>query len=543
MSEVAKNMADPWWRICNLYTIEDEKGKLVPFTPNACQREFYDQIHWLNYVLKSRQLGFSTFIAIFLLDRLLFEPNKRAGVIDYTMTDATKKLRKMRVAYKELNNKELHPETWMIGAAIHARTQMTKGMDSEFPETIVLSNDSMIHAGTSHRGDTLQYVWVSELGKIANKSADKANEILEGAFEAAHEGSIGFIETTHEGGRAGVAYDMCSKAMRETAQAKADRRKLVRLEWRFHFFGWWQDKKNRLKDEETAMVQNDLKLNGYWDRLEQIGIKPDQNQRAWYQLKWKGRETSVLKEHPSTPEDAFQAAIAGSVYGEWITRARADGRVRNYSIEKRAPVYTFWDLGRRDCTVIWFVQFVGLDIRMVDCYQNRHQGMDHYARYCDRWARDNDVLIVQNILPHDGDYKNAARNESCSDVLKASGMRDIRVVPRRKALIWESIDHVRMLMDRMVWRNDALEVRPTFDGKEGPSAIACVEAYHVSENAKGSDPEHDETSHVCDALRTMGEADQQGIIDASGLIKESDFRDHDSSPTRMASTVTGFEEW
>lgn len=542
MTDIAKNMADPWWRICNLYTIEDEKGRLVPFKPNVCQSDFYSAIHWLNYVLKSRQLGFSTFIAIFILDRLLFEPNKRAGVIDYTMTDATKKLRKMRVAYENLDNKDLHPETWMVGAAMKARTKMTKGADSEFPEALVFSNDAMIHAGTSHRGDTLQYVWVSELGKIANKSADKANEILEGAFEAAHEGSIGFIETTHEGGRAGVAYDMCTKAMRETAQAKADGRNMVRLEWKFHFYGWWQDPKNRLTDEETASVQQDMRLYDYWTKLEEQGIRPDQNQRAWYQLKWKGRETSVLKEHPSTPEDAFQAAIAGSVYGEWITRARSDGRVRNIPIEKRSPVYTFWDLGRRDCTVIWFIQMVGLDIRMADCYQQRHQGMEHYAQYCDRWSRDNGVMIVQNILPHDGDYKNAARNESCSDVLRSCGMRNVKVVPRRKALIWNSIDHVRMLMDRMVFNNDRLEVRPTFDGKEGPSALSCLESYHVAENAKGNDPEHDETSHVADALRTFAEAEQQGLIDASGLIKERDFRDGDD-PRQSATTITGFEDW
>lgn len=536
---LAENLENPWWRICHLYTIEDEKGKLRAFTPNFCQRAFYFAIHWLNYVLKSRQLGFSTFIAIFILDRLLFESNKSAGVIDCTIDDAKKKLRKMRVAYEHLDNKELHPDTWHLGAAIKLRAKMTKGMDSEFPEVLVWANNSMIYAGTSHRGSTLQYVWVSELGKIANKSADKANEILEGAFEAMHEGAIGFVETTHEGGRAGVAYDLCTRAMRETAQAVADNVNLIRLQWKFHFFGWWQDPKNQLPDEDVINIQPDAKLFPYWDKLARShNILPTPNQKAWYQLKWLGRESSVLKEHPSTPEDAFQAAVEGSVYGEWITTARATGRIRDFAIEPRVPVYTFWDLGRRDFTAILFVQFVGTDIRIVDGLQDQHKGSDYYAKYCQRWERDNDVILAGNLIPHDGDYKNIARNESVKDVLTACGLRDVIVVPVRRHRIWDSIDHVRSMMHRMVFHASKLDKRPMMGTKEGPSIMACFEAYHVPQNSRGADPLHDESSHACSALTTLAEADMLSLIPNSMI---ADIPTDRSS--RRSEVVTGWEDW
>lgn len=533
-----EQLKDPWWRLCNLYTIEDEKGRLLAFKPNFCQRLFYVAIHWLNYVLKSRQLGFSTFIAIFILDRLLFEDNKSAGVIDCTIDDAKKKLRKMRVAYEHLNNKELHPDTWHLGAAIKLRAKMTKGMDSEFPEVLVWSNSSMIYAGTSHRGSTLQYVWVSELGKIASKSADKANEILEGAFEAMHEGAIGFVETTHEGGRAGVAYDLCTRAMRETAQAVADGVKLIRLQWKFHFFGWWQDPKNQLSEEDTLNIQPDPKLFEYWEKLgKSYKILPTPRQKAWYQLKWLGRETSVLKEHPSTPEDAFQAAVEGSVYGEFIMAARSTGRIRDFSIEPRAPIYTFWDLGRRDCTVVLFVQFVANDIRIVDGIQDRHKGSDYYAKYCVRWERDHDVIFKSHIIPHDGDYKNIARNESVSEVLQECGLRNVIVVPRRDARIWESIDHVRSLMPRMVFHASNLDKRPQFGGKEGPSIMACFEAYHVPQNSRGDEPLHDDSSHAADALRTLAESDMKGLIPAGGFVTQEDRNE------RHSKVLTMMDDW
>jgi len=532
------NLNDPWWRICNIYTIEDEKGQLRAFKPNHCQRLFYFAIHWLNYVLKSRQLGFSTFIAIFILDRLLFESNKSAGVIDCTIDDAKKKLRKMRVAYEHLDNKELHPDTWHLGAVIKLKSTMTKGMDSEFPEVLVWSNSSMIYAGTSHRGSTLQYVWVSELGKIAHKSDDKANEILEGAFEAMHEGAIGFVETTHEGGRAGVAYNLCTRAMNETAQALADGVKLIRLQWKFHFFGFWQDPKNNISDEDTANLNVDSKLFPYFDKLRNDhGISLTTNQKAWYQLKWKGRESSVLKEHPATPEDAFQASVEGSIYGESITTARAGGRIRNFPVEPRVPVYTFWDLGRRDFCVILFIQFVGTDIRIVDGLQDQHKGADYYAKYCQRWERDNDIILAGNIIPHDGDYKNIARNESVKQVLESCGLRDVIVVPVRRHRIWDSIDHVRSMMHRMVFHADNLDKRPMIGTKEGPSIMSCFEAYHVPQNSNGADPVHDESSHACSALTTLAEADILGLIPNAMIADVSD-----RSPLAMAA-ITGFEDW
>lgn len=37
--------------------------------------------------------------------------------------------------------------------------------------------------------------------------------------------------------------------------------------------------------------------------------------------------------------------------------------------EDGLPVYTFWDLGISDTTAIWFAQFYGKEIRLIDHYE------------------------------------------------------------------------------------------------------------------------------------------------------------------------------
>jgi hypothetical protein len=72
-----KLLADQRWRLFNLYHIRDVAGTKIKFTPNWAQADFMDNLHYFNVVLKARQLGFSTFIVIYMLDAALFKPSLR----------------------------------------------------------------------------------------------------------------------------------------------------------------------------------------------------------------------------------------------------------------------------------------------------------------------------------------------------------------------------------------------------------------------------------------------------------------------------------
>jgi hypothetical protein len=73
--------ADPMWRLANLYYIKDVNGQKQKFYPNWAQEDFLLSMWYLNLVLKSRQLGFTTVIDLFMLDAVLFNSHVNARVI------------------------------------------------------------------------------------------------------------------------------------------------------------------------------------------------------------------------------------------------------------------------------------------------------------------------------------------------------------------------------------------------------------------------------------------------------------------------------
>ena len=79
---------NPLWRLNNLYWIENKGGGIQRFRMNAAQKRLHENLWTRNVVLKARQLGISTYVAMLMLDCCLFTPNFHAGIIDKTLPDA-----------------------------------------------------------------------------------------------------------------------------------------------------------------------------------------------------------------------------------------------------------------------------------------------------------------------------------------------------------------------------------------------------------------------------------------------------------------------
>ena len=98
-----ETLSNPSWRLENLYRIQDKAGRDVAFRPNAAQRALLGNLHSFNLILKARQLGFTTLIGVWTLDRCLFMPNQRTGIIAHTMDHAEEIFRtKVRYPYERL---------------------------------------------------------------------------------------------------------------------------------------------------------------------------------------------------------------------------------------------------------------------------------------------------------------------------------------------------------------------------------------------------------------------------------------------------------
>jgi hypothetical protein len=281
--ELVKLYSDKWWRLNNLYFIKDKSGKKILFKPNIDQETFFRFKHNRNIILKARQKGFTTLACIDALDDCLFNSYYEAGIIAHTVDDAEKIFHnKVKFAFDNL-------PLWL---RLKRKPNTDKAGMLRFP------NNSAISVDTSFRGGTLQKLHVSEYGKICRKYPEKAKEIKSGAFEAVAMDSEITVESTAEG-MSGDFYKMC-----ERAQLK-NNEKLTALDFKFHFFAWWESVEYRLNPEGIDIPEEHEKY--FKELAENHEIKLDAHQKAWYVKKSEEQE-DMRQEYPSYPEEAFMAS-------------------------------------------------------------------------------------------------------------------------------------------------------------------------------------------------------------------------------------------
>src|SRR5215217_733792 len=239
---------DPRWRLSNLYWITDKAGRAVQFVPNSAQLKFLEDIHTLNLVLKARQLGFTTLCCLIYLDACVFTPHTRAGVIAHRLDDAKVIFRdKIKFPYDRLDEG--------IRAAAPAVQDSV--------DTLTFGNNSSVRVSTSMRSGTLQYLHVSEFGKICAQAPEKAREIVTGALNTVEAGQFVVIESTAEG-QEGAFYEMTQRARARAVLGES----LTPLDYRFHFFPWCQEESYVLDDHAVVIGAEDQR---YFERLEAAG--------------------------------------------------------------------------------------------------------------------------------------------------------------------------------------------------------------------------------------------------------------------------------
>lgn len=466
VEEAAKNLLDPYWRLNNLYWIIDKEGNKTLFKMNWAQEEFYRGLWYCNIVLKARQLGISTLVCLLYLDRCLFNSNCSAGIIAHTREDAELLFRRVKFAYESLD-----PALKDLRVA-----NMDNARELQF------NNGSLLRVGTSMRGSTLQYLHISEYGKICSKYPEKAREIATGSLNTLAAGRYVIIESTAEG-RSGAFYELCKQAQ---ALQEANH-SLSKLDYKFWFFPWWKHPEYNVNPQGILIPQD---LHTYFDEL-QINekIKLSSGQKAWYSKKYLTQGLDMKREYPATSEESFAVANEGLYYGSLISRARHEGRIRKLYHDERTQVFTAWDLGYSDSTAIWFFQICGQEIHLLEYYEDNGKPLTHYLKY----VKDKPYSYGKHFVPHD-----AATHEYSSGVSRVEVARShgIDFTVSSKLTVIEGIDAVRNVLNRCWFDEDKCSV-----------GIRMLESYKRAWNDKQGcwkdDPLHNEASHGADAFRIL----------------------------------------
>jgi hypothetical protein len=434
-------LANQFVRLNTIYKVVNKKGKLVDFIMKPEQYDFFKNRHSKNLILKSRQIGFTTVIQIFMLDEALFNDNVSCGVIAHNKEDAEKFFdKKIKLAYDNI------PADF--------KAKYVPSADQDAANQLKFSNGSYISVGTSMRSDTLQYLHISEYGKLCAKFPDKAEEVRSGALNAVAQDGFVVIESTAEGAH-GHFFDLCTKAKRLADNDAV----LSPMDYKFFFYPWWLSKEYELEDHYEP---DEHEVRYFKELADQSGIILTRRQKNWYIAKSREQGDKMWREYPSTPDEAFRGIIAGAPLSRTMAMLRRSGHITSVPWLRGHLVHTFWDLGRNDKMAIWFMQHVGFDIRFFDYMEDNFWDLSHYAKL----LNEKPYSYGTHYLPHDADVIELTRSDAKSreEVLRDELLSGETIIVPRIASEEEGMNMTRQNMTN-VW----------FDAKRCEKGVLCLE--------------------------------------------------------------------
>jgi phage terminase large subunit len=171
--------------------------------------------------------------------------------------------------------------------------------------------------------------------------------------------------------------------------------------------------------------------------------------------------------------------------------AELENRITRVPYDATKPVHAVWDLGWADSTAIWFVQFIGMETRLIRYIEDNQQTISHYLALMQTYGYVYDTLW----LPHDAQNKTlASQGKSIEEIVRAAGYKT-RVLDRVPVV--DSINAARNM-----FRSCYFDRENCYDG------LQCLRhyRYEVDPDTKqfSRSPLHDHYSHGADAFRYIG---------------------------------------
>lgn len=199
--------------------------------------------------------------------------------------------------------------------------------------------------------------------------------------------------------------------------------------------------------------------------------------------------------YPHVWEGGYATAMDGAYFSVGLAAAKTEGRIGSVAADPLLPIRTYHDIGgagaQADAYVIWVVQFVGLQIRVLDYYEAQGQTLSYHVA----WMRERGWENADVILPHDGTNTNNISGKRYEDHWKDAGF-STRVVPNQgRGAAKQRIEAVRRLLPQ-IWFEDTT----TAPGRE------ALGYYHERKDEArniGLGPEHDWSSHAADGFGLM----------------------------------------
>jgi phage terminase large subunit len=187
-------------------------------------------------------------------------------------------------------------------------------------------------------------------------------------------------------------------------------------------------------------------------------------------------------------EGLCRQTVDGAIFAKEMQQAEKEGRLCRVPYDATKPVHAVFDLGWSDSTAIWFLQFVGMETRLIRYIEDSQKTISFYLATMQTFGYVYDTIW----LPHDAENKTlAAAGRTIDDIVRAAGFKT-KIMPRVPIL--DSINAARTIF-------------PTcyFDREHTADGLACLRHYRYEVDPEtgqfSRNPLHDHYSHGADAFR------------------------------------------
>lgn len=230
-----------------------------------------------------------------------------------------------------------------------------------------------------------------------------------------------------------------------------------------------------------------------------IVARANWNDNPWFPKVLNQERLDDLKDRPDAYdhvwEGGYVAAQDGSYFAKVLAVARAENRICRVKRDPLMSVYAFWDIGgtgaKADACAIWCVQFIGKEIRCIDYYEAVGQELSEHIG----WLRSNKYEEAVCYLPHDGVKHDSVYRVTYKSELERAGFTvNIMDNPGAGAASLR-VEAVRRIFPN-VW----------VDSERCAAGLDALGWYHEKRDEArgiGLGPEHDWSSHGCDAFGGM----------------------------------------
>jgi phage terminase large subunit len=190
-------------------------------------------------------------------------------------------------------------------------------------------------------------------------------------------------------------------------------------------------------------------------------------------------------------EGICRVTVDGAIFAKEMQMAELEDRITKVNYDPMKPVHVVFDLGWSDATALWFVQFIGMETRLIRYFETSQETISAILAKMQTFGYIYDTLW----LPHDAENKTlAAAGRSIEEIVRSSGYKT-RIIPRTP--VADSINAARTIF-RNCW----------FDRDNCTDGLQCLRhyRYEVDPDTKqfSRNPLHDQYSHGADAFRMLG---------------------------------------